>query len=209
MRKPGAAIYDRVSTFKQEAGATRQQLRAAAEARGCRVVLDIEEVGTGARNDRPGLQQVLQAARRGQVQEVYVYRLDRFGRSTLDLLTNIQQLRDFGGKFFALKQGLSMTGHDAFSNFMLAVLAGVAEYERELISDRTIVGLERARSRGVVLGRPRGELPDSGTVLQLRRAGETWQEIADLLDCSIAAARRALDLGAAKKGTKTPRREMA
>jgi DNA invertase Pin-like site-specific DNA recombinase len=73
--QPGpAALYHRVSTLDQEPTLARLGLRAA---------LQVEETGSGAPNDRPGLQRVMDAARRGDVDAVLVWKLDRFGRSAL------------------------------------------------------------------------------------------------------------------------------
>ena len=87
---PLAALYHRVSTIDQSPDAARAQLRGAAERYGFAVALDIEETGSGANNQRPGLVQVLDAAQRGAIEAVVVWKLDRFGRSALDLLTNLR-----------------------------------------------------------------------------------------------------------------------
>ena len=76
------ALYHRVSTADQDPAAARHELRAAASAQGYEIVLEVEETGSGARNNRPGLQQVMAAARRRQIDAVMVWKLDRFGRST-------------------------------------------------------------------------------------------------------------------------------
>src|SRR5438045_1989559 len=102
--KPTAALYHRVSTLDQDVTLAREELRRAARARGYHVPrdLDIEEKGSGARNDRPGLQRVLEAARRGKVAAVLVWKLDRWGRSQLDVLTNVKALRDAGVRFICI-----------------------------------------------------------------------------------------------------------
>ena len=83
-----AALYHRVSSADQNPNAARHELRAAARRMALRVVIDQRETGKGTNNDRPGLMRVLQAAQRGAVDVVLVWKLDRFGRSAFDLLGN-------------------------------------------------------------------------------------------------------------------------
>lgn len=80
-----AALYHRVSTVDQNPHLARRELVAAARRMGLRVELDVRETGKGANNDRPGLVRVLEAAQRGSVDVVLVWKLDRFGRSAFDL----------------------------------------------------------------------------------------------------------------------------
>lgn len=107
-RRLRAALYHRVSTREQNPRLARAELRAAAAARSLRVVLDIEETATGRGSVRPGLDRVMEAAHRGDLDIVLVQRLDRWGRSTLDLLTNIRRLREAGVAFAAIAQGLDV-----------------------------------------------------------------------------------------------------
>lgn len=172
----------------------RDELRRAADARGLEVVLDIEEKGSGATNDRPGLQKVMDAVRRNRVNIVLVWKLDRFGRSALDLLSNIQTLERCGVGFLAITQGIDIRPEgDPMSRLMLTMLAGVAEFERSLIRERTMLGLAKARKRGKRLGRPVGRgAPDGHAVAKLRDSGLSWAQVATKLKCTPSAARRAL-----------------
>src|SRR5689334_1585091 len=74
------ALYSRTSTLDQRPGIQADEMHDYARRIGARVVLDVQEKGSGARNDRDGLQRVLAAARRGEVDCVVVHRLDRWGR---------------------------------------------------------------------------------------------------------------------------------
>jgi len=103
-----AALYHRVSTVDQNPNAARNELRAAARRMEMRVVLDQRETGKGLNNDRPGLVRVLDAARRGAIDAVLVWKLDRFGRSAFDLLGNIRQLEAAGVRFVAVTQGIDI-----------------------------------------------------------------------------------------------------
>ncbi len=139
LRRRRAALYHRVSTREQNPRLARAELRAAAAARGLRVVLDVEETASGRGSIRPGLDRVMAAAGRGELDVVIVHRLDRWGRSTLDLLTNIRRLRSAGVAFAAIAQGLEVRPeHDAVSELTLTILAAAAEFERAVIVERTL-----------------------------------------------------------------------
>ena len=186
------ALYHRCSTLDQNPALARDELHAAAYRLGAQVVLDIEETGSGARNDRPGLQKLMAAARRGKLDAVLVWKLDRFGRSALDVLANIRDLDGAGVRFIAVTQGIDIRpGGDAMSRLILGVLASVAEFERDLIRERTRLGMAMARATGKHVGRPRGRRPDREQVLRLRDQGQSWRQVAQALGCTTWAARQA------------------
>lgn len=184
-----AVTYHRVSTADQRPELARDELRAAAAARGLEVLEEIEETGSGARNDRPGLRRVLELARAGRVGRVLVWKLDRFGRSVLDVLTNVQALNRAGVTFVATSQGLEV-GADSgpMGNLVLQVLAAIAEFEREIIRERTRLGLKAARAKGVKLGRKSTLTYDQVMRgLRMRELGGTWNAIADKLGTTKGA----------------------
>ena len=149
--------YHRVSTRDQRPELAREELRRAAEQRGVYLVEEVEETGSGARNDRPGLRRVLELVRAGEVAYVLVWKLDRLGRSTLDVLSTVQELVRAGVTFVATTQGLEVGPRaGAMGRLVLTILAAVAELERDMISERTVLGLVAAARRGRVLGRPKG-----------------------------------------------------
>lgn len=192
-----AILYHRVSTAEQDPELARAQLYAAAEQRGLDVLSYIREVGSGARGDRPGLQRVMQRVREGGVHSVLVWKLDRFGRSVIDVLTNIRTLRGAGVRFVATSQGLDIGPEgDAVSALMMHMLAAVAEFERELIRERTNAGIAKARRQGKRLGRPLARnAPDPAKVRRLRKMGHSWSQIALSMRCSTSAVRRAFQRG--------------
>lgn len=203
-RRLRAALYHRVSTREQNARLARSELRAAAAVRGLRVVLEVEETASGRGSVRPGLARILEAAQRGAIDVLLVQRLDRWGRSTLDLLANLRRLRQAGVGFVAIAQGLELRPeHDAVSDLTLTVLAAVAEFERAVIVERTLDGLAAARRAGKQLGRPLGaSAPSPERVAALRAAGRTWPQVAGSLRCTIGTARRALVRGLPNSGAR-------
>lgn len=185
------AVYHRVSTLDQDPTLARDELHAAASRLGGEVALDVEETGSGARNDRPGLQRLMDAARRGKLDAVICWKLDRFGRSALDVLANIRDLDAAGVRFIAMTQGIDIRpGGDAMSRLILGVLASVAEFERDLIKERTRLGMAKAKAAGRRIGRPLAALPARGEVARLRTEGRSWRQVSAALGCSTWAARR-------------------
>lgn len=191
--KARAALYHRVSTVDQNPRLAARELAAHARKLDLRVVLDVRETGRGTNNDRPGLQRVLDAARRRLIDVVLVWKLDRFGRSPFDLLANLRQLDAAGVRFAAITQGIDVRpGGDPMSRLLLTMLAAVAEFERDLIVERTRLGLAHARAKGKRLGRPpAADLPDRGHVMALRKRGLSWFAVAEQLGTEEWKARRA------------------
>jgi DNA invertase Pin-like site-specific DNA recombinase len=187
------ATYHRVSTLDQNPTLAREELRAAAARQGGEVVLAIEETGSGARNDRPGLQRLMEAARRGKLDAVLVWKLDRFGRSALDVLANLRELEGAGVAFTATTQGITIKpGGDAMSRLLVTMLAAVADFERSLIRERTVLGLQKARAAGKRIGRPTVlTSAQAAKVKKLRGAGHSWAQISAAVGCKVGAARLA------------------
>ena len=187
------ATYHRASTLDQNPTLAREELRVTANRLGA-LALEIEEKGSGARNDRPGMRRIMEAAQKGQIDAVVVWKLDRFGRSTLDLLANIEQLHRAGVRFIATTQGLDFKPEgDAMSRLLLTMLAAVAEFERDLIRERTRLGLRAAKRAGKRLGRPPA-LSDRSVeqARAMRSEGRSWRAIGKALGVSPTTAAHAL-----------------
>jgi DNA invertase Pin-like site-specific DNA recombinase len=148
--------YHRVSTIDQHPDNAREELRRAAALRQLDLVEEVEETGSGRKNDRPGLARVLELVRAGEVEVVIVWKLTRFGRSALDLELQLSELDRAGVTFISTSEGLEVGRHSgAMAHLVRRILSAMAEFERETISENTRLGLEAAARRGVKLGRPR------------------------------------------------------
>jgi DNA invertase Pin-like site-specific DNA recombinase len=137
--------YARVSTDGQSLDAQVKQLRAA----GCEKIF--KEKASGAKTERAHLRRLLGQLGKGDV--LTVTRLDRLARSTRDLLNTLDTVAKAGAGFRSLNDIWADTT-TAHGRLMLTVLGGLAEFERELIRARTSEGRERAKLRGVHMGRP-------------------------------------------------------
>jgi len=162
--------YARVSTDGQTVAAQVAQLRAAGAAK------VYSETASGAKSNRAELAKVLRVLQSGDV--LMVTRLDRLARSTRDLLNILHQLgeKEIGFKSLADAWCDTTTAH---GRLLLTLLAGIAEFERELIRARTGDGRKRAMARGVRFGRPR-KLNDHQRREAIARleAGETQADVA-------------------------------
>src|SRR5438045_3842119 len=155
-RKPAkmfrAGLYARVSTNDQQTLPMQNRaMREYAARRGWTVAVNVREVGSGAAK-REAREKLLEAARRREIDVVLVWRLDRWGRSVTDLLATLQELEHLGVGFVSLTEALDLTTHAGRA--MAGLLAVFAAVEREILGERTRVGLAQARLNGKRLGRP-------------------------------------------------------
>ena len=144
-------LYARVSTQDQQTIPLQTRaMRQYATRRGWTIALQVKEIGSGA-SQRERREQLLEAARRREIDVVLVWRLDRWGRSVTDLLATLQELEHLGVGFVSLTEALDLT--TPTGRAMAGLLAVFAEFEREIIKERVNAGLAAARARGVKLGR--------------------------------------------------------
>jgi DNA invertase Pin-like site-specific DNA recombinase len=178
--------YARVSTDDQDL--THQQ--AALQAAGCRRIY--EEKISGAKRDRPQLARLIDQLRPDDV--VTITRLDRLARSTRDLLDIAEQLQEAGAGLRSLAEPWADTTSSA-GRMILTVFAGIAEFERALINERTSTGRIAAKARGVRFGRPPKLTADQIALAQrLISEGRSPREAAKLLNVHASTLYRAFAL---------------
>src|SRR5205814_1252613 len=167
-------LYARVSTHDQQTIPLQTRaLREYATRRGWTIALQVKEIGSGAiRRERR--ETLLEAARRRDIDVVLVWRLDRWGRSATDLLATLQELEHLGVGFVSLTEALDLT--TPAGRAMAGLLAGFAEFEREILRDRTLAGLAHARENGKRLGRPATAAVHAAKVWRLHRTGVSKSE---------------------------------
>lgn len=149
-----AAIYVRVSKGQgaQSLVPQFQAVRALCESRGWRVVAVYRDRASGVK-DRPGLRRALHDGSMNRYDVIAVWALDRFGRTTLEVLSRVQALHDRGVAFVSVREAAIDTS-TAAGALILTVMAAVAAFERQRLIERTTEAVRSRRARGVKLGRP-------------------------------------------------------
>jgi DNA invertase Pin-like site-specific DNA recombinase len=185
-----AGLYARVSTTDQQTLAMQNRaMREYAARRGWTVALQIREVKSGAAK-REVRERLLEAARRREIDVVLVWRLDRWGRSVTDLLATLQELEHVGVGFVSLTEALDLT--TPAGRAMAGLLAVFAEFEREILRERTRAGLTQARLNGKQLGRPLTAALHAAEIRKLHGAGVAKAAIARRLQIGRTSVRRIL-----------------
>ncbi len=183
-------LYARVSTQDQQTIPMQTRaMREYAVRRGWRIALQVKEIGSGA-SQRERREQLLEAARRREIDVVLVWRLDRWGRSVTDLLATLQELEHLGVGFVSLTEALDLT--TPAGRAMAGLLAVFAEFEREILRERVRAGLAHARQNGQRLGRPITAALHADRVRKLYHAGIAKAEIARRLQIGRTSVRRIL-----------------
>jgi DNA invertase Pin-like site-specific DNA recombinase len=137
--------YARVSTQDQSMNLQKDALTKA----GCKEVF--EDIISGSKSEREGLDKLLKYVRPGDT--VVVWKLDRLGRSLKHLIELVQMFNERGIGFKSLQENIDTT--TASGKLFLHIFGALAEFERELIKERTLAGLKAAAERGRKGGRPR------------------------------------------------------
>jgi DNA invertase Pin-like site-specific DNA recombinase len=185
------ASYMRCSTDdRQTVASQRAEIEAYLKARSPTKVRWFEDLGhSGSRLDRPAFQRMMADVRRRRFDILVCYRLDRISRSLFDAVAVLDELRRHDVRLVTLADGISFDG--PYGSLMYALVAGLAELEREAIRERVRAGLRAARARGVRLGRAPADI-DEGEARRRRAEGMTMREIAEHFDISVRTLQRRL-----------------
>lgn len=186
-----ATCLVRVSTKEQHLVEQFRGLRAEAERRGWKIVSVFRE-RVSTRRDRPQLTRLLADAMMRRFDAVLVWRLDRLGRSLLETFGNVERLHERGVQVVSVKDGALDTSTPS-GRLQIGMLCACAEYERGLVRERTIEGLNRVRRMGSAsgkpIGRPRAVLDLDAIELRIAN-GTTFVTLAKELGVSERTLRR-------------------
>ena len=176
--------YARVSTQDQDPEMQVDALRKV----GCEKIF--VEKASGAKRDRPELLSAIEYAREDDT--IVVWKLDRLARSLKQLIETVERLEGRNVGFKSLTETIDTTTPSG--RLVFTIFAGLAEFERSIIRERTIAGLESARSRGRVGGRPRSVSDEDISVAKalLKDPDITVRKVAERIGCSEATLYRYL-----------------
>jgi DNA invertase Pin-like site-specific DNA recombinase len=168
-RQKRVALYLRVSTSEQNTKNQRRELVAVAKRHDWKVIAIFEDAGiSGAkgREERLGLDGLMKAVARREIDMVAAWSVDRLGRSLMDLLAFLKELHSKGIDLFLHQQGLDTSTPSGRAMFQM--LGVFAEFERAIIRERVLAGLARAREEGKQLGRRTVEQTNGEAVARAR-----------------------------------------
>jgi DNA invertase Pin-like site-specific DNA recombinase len=195
-QKKRVALYLRVNTSEQTTKNQRRELVAVAKRHGWDVVAVFEDAGvSGAtgRNGRPGLDALMKAVTRREIDMVAAWSVDRLGRSLMDLLESLKELHAKGVDLYLHQQGVDTSTPSGRAMFQM--MGVFAEFERAMIRERVLAGLARARSEGKRLGRKRLEDTDpkkAAAIKSLRARGTGLRKISRELGVGVGTVTRIL-----------------
>jgi DNA invertase Pin-like site-specific DNA recombinase len=184
------AIYSRVSTADQSTGLQLDELRAYCIRRQWDIAEEFCDEGvSGSKESRPALDRLMKAAKRRSFGAVLVYRYDRFARSLRQLVNALAEFDAMGIAFVSLHEGVDTSTPNG--RLVFGIFASISEFERSLIIARTVSGIEAARKRGAIIGRPR-VVVDADKVRLLRSQGLSWERVAAETGIARATCQRSV-----------------
>jgi DNA invertase Pin-like site-specific DNA recombinase len=189
------AIYARVSTQDQTPDNQLLPLRAFASARGWTVTEFTDHGVSGVKESRPALDTMLKAARSRKLDVIVVTKLDRLARSVHHLLSVGKELDALGVNLLVLDQAIDSTTPSG--RLLFHVLASVAEFERDLIRERVVAGMRRARAAGKHLGRHPSHAFDTAEAAALLAIGHSLRAVGRRLGVHPFTVKRAVQKGVA------------
>lgn len=186
------AIYVRVSTTDQSTELQLKDLLKYVEAREWEIYEIYEDKASGTNDRRTNLKKLLNDASKRKFDVVLCWKLDRFFRSLKDLINTLQYLTDSGIQFISYKDNIDLT--TATGRLMTQILGAFGEFEASLIKERVMAGLKNAKSKGVVLGRPK-KYCDTNKITELWGQGLSVRKIAEEMGLSNGMVQRVLKNG--------------
>lgn len=191
MKNKTVAIYARVSSGHQKADLQIRELRSFVKRSGWKLYKEFVDEGfSGKDTKRPEYARMMEDARRRRFNVLLVWKLDRLSRSTKDLLNTVEELDALGVDFISYENQIDTTTPSG--KLFFTIIAAFAQFEREIIRERVIAGLENARRQGKVLGRPRLDNSIIDKAKFLRKKGLSFRRIGKELSIEESTIRKRL-----------------
>lgn len=198
------AIYARVSTTDQNCEIQQAELGNYVHSKGWELTGSYVDTGySGNKASRPALDEVMKVARKRQIDVICCTKIDRFGRSVLNLKVCLDELQRAGVRFIAIDQGIDTDANNPLGKLMVNILASLAEFELELITERRTLGIQRAKEKGIQFGRPKA-IFRRDLAVEMRDRGVSLRTIAKTLGTNLAAVQRELYARGVSKPTPSP-----
>ena len=188
-KAPACAIYARVSTDDQNNALQLTELRAYAKRMGWTAIEYTEQVSS--MKQRAQFDRLMEDARLRRIDVILVWKLDRFARSMQQLTTSIQLLDSYGVRFIAITQSIDTDQKNPMSRLIMHIMGAFAEFERNLIVERTRAGMAEAKRAGKHCGRPHRVL-DRAKLRELADGGMSLRSIARELGVGFMTVSRQL-----------------
>lgn len=189
-KKLKVVAYCRVSTSDQNVETQLSCIQKYCEAREWELAEVYTDIGiSGAKEQRPALDRLKSDAANGKIKTVLVYKFDRMARNVEHLLECLELFRRNGIDFVSVSEGIDTSS--SIGKMVFTFLGAVAEFERNLIRERVVAGVQRAKAEGVHCGRPRKGL-DLALALSLHKQGKSVRSIAKEVHTSYASVHRYL-----------------
>ena len=195
-------IYSRVSTMPQSSAQQTELLKNYCEKQGYSIFDEYVDEGESAlKQNRPEYQRLLEDARKRKIDVILVYKLDRFSRSLKELVNTIDTLKDYGVNFISYSEK-DFDTTTATGQLMFHIVSAFAQFERDMISERTKLKLNHLKSQGIKLGRPQKACINR--VFELRTQGLSLSQIGREIGCDRSTVSKLL-----KKGNYVERQQVA
>jgi DNA invertase Pin-like site-specific DNA recombinase len=184
-----AILYLRVSTVDQHPETQLLDLQQMAAQRGYQIVHEYTDRISGTKAKRPGLDEMMRGARRGQFDVVLVWACDRIARSTRHFLDVLDELNRLNVEFISFREQIDTGG--PLGRAIVVIIGAIAELERSLIVERVRAGMRRAKLEGRAIGRRPLEL-DRDAIHRDREQGQSLRQIAKAHLISTGTVQRVL-----------------
>lgn len=166
-----------------------EELRRYAELRQWTVVGEFQDVASGSKTDRVGLNRMIAGVKAGKAKVVLVWRFDRAARSVSHLLSILDELRAHGCDFCSLHDNVDTT--TATGRLLFTIIAAFAEFERRVLIERTKAGMAQARREGKEIGRPK-RIMDKEAIQEALATEGSWRKASAKLGIPVTTMRSRL-----------------
>ncbi len=176
------AVYVRVSTKDQSVDMQVSDLERYSRERGFSIFKIYQDNGiSGSKDNRPGLNQLMNDAKKCKFDMVLVWRFDRFARSTKHLVTALYEFRNLGIDFISYQENIDTSS--PLGEAIFTIISAMSKLERDIIAERVKGGLRKAKASGKQLGRPKSKV-DTDKVIEYRKQNKSIRQIANELNMS-------------------------